>query len=317
MKKGKTIQLLFFATAILGASSSIAQDLEISLFDDTPNLGRSAPPLDSVLLTPPPLPEIRIGLGNETPAPADTQQPTNTQPLPTLPSVPISLPSGGYPEETPAKPSVEPELPPPPVYDVSTFDLADFSLGMTTQEAFQKALKMGYKVTLTQENIPLFYATDYAYKCRNKGIVIPAQVSQCVKDYACHENTRYISEATLKRKNETIQLFFTSHATDNQLYKIIYINKGDSSLNFTRVNYAKKKLRQKEFWDAIVAKYGNPDDATNLIWGDPQKAYLKAFMTGSAYDAYIIMEDVQLSNEDYFEAEDIEAERPPKNSFLF
>ena len=44
---------------------------------------------------------------------------------------------------------------------------------------------------------------------------------------------------------------------------------------------------------------------------------MKAFLTGSSYDAYIILEDIQLSNEDYFEAEDIENERPPRYTFTF
>ena len=88
-------------------------------------------------------------------------------------------------------------------------------------------------------------------------------------------------------------------------------------MNFTQINTAKKKLRMNEFWNAVFEKYGYPEDEKNYIWGDPQKSYMKAFLTGSAYDAYIILEDVRLSNEDYWEAADVEAERPPRHVFSF
>ena len=88
-------------------------------------------------------------------------------------------------------------------------------------------------------------------------------------------------------------------------------------MNFTRINKARKELRQKEFWDAVFAKYGYPDDDKLYIWGNPQKAYMKVYMSGSAYDGFIIMEDVKLSNDDYFAAEDVNSERLPRNTFAF
>ena len=314
MKKRFLIILLLCCTKI-----AWAQDLDISLFDDTPpNLGRKAAPLDSILLTPPPLPDIRIDLDNskEPPAPPVPAQ-TEAPKLPAIPSEQINL-SGNVSTPTKIAPAVETKPAPKP-YDVSQFDLADFNLGMSSDEAFKRALQKGFKVSITEEDVPRFYASDYANRCRMRGVIIPADVINCVKDYACTEGTRYIRDAVLKRKNEVIQLFFTSNATGNALYKIIYINKGDNSLNFTQINTARKKLRYKEFWDAMFSKYGYPDSRDNnvLTWGNPTESYMQAYVTGSAYDAYIIMEDVSLSNDDYFEAEDIQSERPPQNRFDF
>ena len=306
--------LLFLFLLSSGVAMAQEQDLDISLFDDDiPVLGRTAPPLDSLRLTPPPAPDIRIDLDNSqdqrlspTPPPAE--------PLPSIPSAQIDL-SNASPAPIETKPVSN--GPPTPVHDVSSFEVSDFSLGISPDEVFRKAKQKGFKVVLTQENIPLYYATDYAYQCRQRGLVVPDQLSQCIKDYACHQKTRYISEAKLTRKNEIIHLYFTSNATGNLLYKILYINKGDNSLNFTRINKAKKELRHKEFWDAIFAKYGAPDDGTKYIWGNPSKAYMKAYMSGSNYDAFILMEDVTLSSEDYFEAKDVEDERPARNTFAF
>ena len=79
----------------------------------------------------------------------------------------------------------------------------------------------------------------------------------------------------------------------------------------------KRQQRQAEFWSAVFEKYGNPDDDQKYIWGDPSKAYMKAYMAGSAYDAYIVLEDLRLSGEDYFNATEIESDRPPRNRFGF
>ncbi|MBQ4471857.1 MAG: hypothetical protein II942_01240 [Alphaproteobacteria bacterium] len=313
MKKHFLIILLLCCTKL-----AWAQDLDISLFDDaTPNLGRKAAPLDSILLTPPPLPDIRIDLDNSTEKPLPKPEQKETVKLPDIPTEQISL-SNKTTTPTKITPVVE-EKPAPKPYDVSQFDLADFNLGMSSNEAFTRALQKGFKVSITQEDVPRFYATDYANRCRMRGVIIPADIINCVKDYACTEGTRYIRDAVLKRKNEEIQLFFTSNATGNALYKIIYINKGDNSLNFTQINTARKKLRYKEFWDAMFQKYGYPDSHDNnmLTWGNPTESYMQAYIVGSAYDAYIIMEDVSLSNDDYFEAEDVQEERPPQNRFGF
>lgn len=310
------IKKLLLGIMFLAASPVLAQDFDISLFDDVPNLGHDATPLDSLRITPPPAPDIRINLDNTSSEQPEYQSPvpevTPTQPLP---SIAIDLPGAPPPTtdtSTPAK--TEPAR---PLRDASVFDVGDFELGETATSVFQKAKRLGFKVLGTQENVPLFYATNYEHKCRQEGFVIPEKVSQCIKDYACKEKTRYIAEATLQRKNEHLTLYFTSNANDNELYKIIYVNKGDNSLNFTQINKVKKQQRQIEFWNAVFEKYGYPDDEKKYIWGDPTKAYMKAYVTGSAYDAYIILEDVRLANEDYFAAADVEADRPPRNAFGF
>lgn len=303
--------VLYFLLLIAGSVQ--AQDLDISLFDDTPILGRGAAPLDSLRLTPPPAPDIRIDLDNSQDITVQPQEPVPSDPLPPLPSTHIDL-SGTSP--APIAGPAQPSRPPVPLHDVSGFELGEFNLQMSADDAIQRARQAGYKVRITQESVPLFYSTDYAYKCRAKGLVIPDQITQCIKDYACHEKTRYISEVFLTKKNIEIRLYFTSNATDNLLYKIIYKNKGDNSLNFTHINKARKELRLKEFWNAVFDKFGYPDDSRNYIWGDPTKGYMKAYMSGSNYDGFIILEDVKLSNDDYFAAEDVEIERPPRNTFF-
>ena len=322
MKKTIFLFSMFFFIGIANA-----QDLDISLFDDEntpPNLGRSSTPLNTLALTPPPLPDIRIPLENEKPQPSTPpKQERQEESAPLPPSAPIALPKAEpvIPDiplaKLPQKKEASSQPQQKPLKDVSAFEVSDFSLGMSPQEVLATAARNGYKLVTTKDDIPRFYATDYSYQCRNQGIYIPDKLAKCIKNYACDNGTQYVSEATLKRKNETLHLFFTSNATGNVLYKLIYFNKGDSSLNFTRINYAKKKLRYTEFWDAILQKYGNPDDQKNFIWGNPHGAYMKVSMSGSSYDAMIILEDLYLYSDDYKEAEIVHQEVLPHNKFGF
>lgn len=311
----KTKYVLFFL--FFCAGSVFAQDLDVSLFDDVPNLGRKAQPLDSLRLTPPPAPDIRVDLDNSQPAQAPTEPEVVKPTLPQIPSTPIVLSDQPATPEQKVEKKKKQNLPPRVVKDVTLFNLAGLKLGESATKSLKLARKKGFKVTSTQEEVPLFYATNYGYKCRKKGYITPDHVNQCIKDYACHEGTRYIASATLTKKNVVMKLYFTSHRTKNALYKIIYLDKGDPSLNFTQINTLRKLTRQKEFWNAVFAKYGAPDDTEKYIWGSPDKAYLQAYMAGSAYDAYLIMENVTLFSNDYYEAEDTEKGRPPKNTFGF
>jgi len=310
-----------------------AQDLDVPLFDDLPpNLGRTSTPLESLSLTPPPLPEVVIPISNPPSTVSTPAQTETTAAAPTdapRPSAPITLPinENFQPEPTtalsshtaPAQVIDQPtDTPTPQIFhDVSSFEVANLTLGMNPKEVASIMRAHNFALITTQDAIPPFYATDYAQECRDKGVRIPEKLQKCIKQYACDRNTQYVSEATFKRKNETLKLFFTSNATGNLLYKLIYLNKGDVSLNFTRINYARKKQRMMEFWNMLFDKYGNPDDPAEYIWGNPQKAYMQVKMVGSSYDAYIIMEDVLLSSEDYFEAEDFHNELPPRHTFGF
>ncbi|MBP5343652.1 MAG: hypothetical protein J6Y85_01040 [Alphaproteobacteria bacterium] len=298
--------------SLLISSIAQAQNVNISLFDDEqPLLGSGAKPLEQLHLTPPPLPDVTIDL---------------TQPEPVVPSEPEQLaqettPSSviNLPDQTThvvngasANPSNI------PLHNVHGFDVHGFYLGMSVEETLEQAEQAGYTLKLKQEDVPRFYASDYANRCQKQGVYVPQDLRSCIRNFARAERQSYISQIDMTRgKNEAISLFFTSHNTSNELYKIIYYNYGDSSLNFTTINTQKKLQRQREFWAAIYNTYGHPDDAQNMIWGDPQKAFMKVQMFGTAYNAMIALVDIRAYAYDYFAAEDIEKERPPKNEFAF
>ena len=302
-------KILFLSLFI--SSVAQAQNVDISLFDDEqPLLGAGAQPLQQLHLTPPPLPDVTIDLTQ--PEPTPSSEPINTVPdLP--PSSVITLPD----QTTSDGGTTVPEKAIPP-HDVHGFDVHGFYLGMTLDEVLEQAERMGYTIKSTRENLPRFYASDYANRCQKQGVYTPKDLRNCIRNFARSEGQAYISQIDMVRgKNEAISFKFTSHHTSNELYKLTYYNYGDNSLNFTTINTQKKLQRQKEFWSAIYNTYGHPDDSQNMIWGDQKKAYMQVQMFGTAYNATINLVDMLAYAYDYFVAEDIEIDRPPKNDFTF
>ena len=217
----KIIVVFTLFLSILSVSqSSRADDLDIPLFDDLPpNLGRTSTPLESLSLTPPPLPEVIIPIANEQDSSTEQAQAEVSAPTENLPrlSAPIALPISEKPQSTPLREStpsdgavVEKEeinTTPTVVHDVSSFEIANLTLGMTPAEVLSMMRAQNYALVKTQDAIPPFYATDYAQECRDQGVRIPEKLQKCIKQYACDRQTQYVSEATFKRKNEQKGLF--------------------------------------------------------------------------------------------------------------
>ncbi len=201
--------------------------------------------------------------------------------------------------------------------DVRSFDVSGIELGMTPDEVVEEAKDRGYEVTKVEHNIPLHLTTFYKERCNPRARAIEKQ--NCIIEQAMADEVYYVSSITMARPQtaEYMQVLFSSHATDNEAYKIYYENKGDNSLNYTRKNLAKKVRRRDAFWNLMYETYGQPDDKDNMIWGNPQEAYMQAMMQGSAYNAYIVLEDKSITDEDYIAANEQAEELRYKHSFTF
>lgn len=308
---------------------------------DYPNLGRRSTPLSSLVITPPPLPAVEIEL--DTTRKAQTTQPVEQvsappQSTPTTPSKPIELNKNVPLAKSEPKPTPPPVLPkfekkpketvsmPTDLSDlfaetanVKNFNLSGFELGMTPDEVKDLAIDSGWKITAQKPAIPLFRESFYEQQCRYQGKRIVQEINNCIEQSAKNDDVFYINEIILSRPQtrESISILFTSLATDNRAYKIYYQNLGDNSLGFTPKNMAAKLRRKEMFWNQMFSAYGYPDDADLILWGDFQKAYMQATMTGSNYDAYISMEDKEIQDRDYFAAEDAAKELRYPNQFTF
>ena len=181
----------------------------------------------------------------------------------------------------------------------------------------EEARERGYEVTKTEYGIPSHLTAFYKERCNPRARDIEKQ--NCLIEQAKADEVYYISSITMKRPQtaEYMQVLFSTPATDNVSYKIYYENKGDNSLNYTRQNVEKKMRRRDAFWNMMYETYGQPDDAENMIWGNPQEAYMQAMMQGSAYNAYIVLENKAISDEDYVAATEQAKELRYKHSFTF
>lgn len=346
-----TFTLMLFANM----SVALAQEVEIPVFDDpapnVPNIGRHAQPLDSLVLTPKPLPEVEVPLNpdkkEEQPAKKPEPQPVKPEPVPSIKrEEPISItkdmgvvkiekkdetPKIQLPEEQ--KPALLPVAPTPPViqtpealeglfaplHDVRGFEFAGLTLGMTPDEVMDAMRDMGYKRTKIQFGIPMFRTSFYEQRCRDKKVLKPADIRACIEKQADYDDVKYVSSMTFAKKatKEYIRVLFSSGATDNVAYKIYYESEGDNSLTLTRKNLAKQLRRKEMFWNMMFDTYGLPDDPELLVWGDTQKAYMQAIMVGASYNAYVVLEDKEVQDNDYFAAEDESKELTYKSPFTF
>lgn len=352
----KKMLLTFTLMLFANMSIALAQEVEIPVFDDPvpnlPNIGRNAQPLDSLVLTPKPLPEVEVPLNpekkDEQPAPKPEPQPVQkNEPAPVIKrDEPISItkdmgvvkiekkdekPTMELPVQE--KPAVLPPAPTPPVvqtpealeglfaplHDVRGFEFSGLTLGMTPDEVADAMRDMGYKRTKIQYGIPMFRTGFYEQRCRDKKVLKPADIRACIEKQADLDDVKYISSMTFAKKKtkEYIRVLFSTAATDNVAYKIYYENEGDNSLTLTRKNLAKQLRRKEMFWNMMFETYGLPDDPELLVWGDTQKAYMQAIMVGASYNAYVVLEDKEIQDTDYFAAEDESKELTYKPQFTF
>lgn len=297
-----------------------------------PNLGREATPLTAISLTPSPLPNVEIELSDKPITGDKADAPREKKEKKVVKKEKEKATSDAKEKQTQPKtaPHLKPEtvvkkrvIAPIPLtvinqspeklteevslatvlgqtHDVFDFEVAGFYLGQTPTDVIQVAKEKGFVITKTQDKLPIYFTAYFTHLCTNQGTTRPHELRDCVRQLGALNEATYIAEMWLERftTGETVQILFTSPATDNYAYKIYYKNKGDNSLGTTRMDLAAKFRRKNQFWTKMFETYGLPDNADKYIWGNPQKAYMQAMMQGANYDAYILLENVDAPFED-------------------
>ena len=154
--------------------------------------------------------------------------------------------------------------------NVNQFDIAGAMLGMTYDEinnlffetsslyAPRKQNSVVYKINRDWE-----YNLDY--ECRQNNIYVPEQLERCIYSLARNRGLLYVSEIHLEREytGETIDIYLTSNASDNVVWKIIYKNDAndlegvDTDKSQTFANQRERKILA--FWQGVLDKYGVPN----------------------------------------------------------
>ena len=226
----------------------------------------------------------------------------------------VTVPKPGMPTTlSAAQPSIDAP------HRAESFDIMGMKLHMTPDEITQIAQENGFTVSNIAYAIPLFMTTAYEQQCRQNGFAQLRLIHDCVRTQAQADDVYYISELRLDNAvtKEQIVVSFVSGLTENQASRIDYTSFGDNSLGTSYKDAAKKTARRDLFWKLVFDKYGQPNFPKMLLWGDPRKVYMQAFMEGSALNGRLILDDKELPYQDMEKAGKINEGKEIPHSFSF
>lgn len=156
------------------------------------------------------------------------------------------------------------------VAPVGSFDIAGIMLGMSFDDVHTLFYKnRGLYTPRAKDSVIYTIHPDWKYnldyECRRQGTVIPSELEHCIKSLARSRGLLYASQLHLVRENtgETIVVYFTSNATDNLVYRVVYNN------DVNQIEGASEKFaKQREnkilvFWQHVLDKYGAPNSGTD------------------------------------------------------
>ena len=145
---------------------------------------------------------------------------------------------------------------------VADFDIAGIMLGMDFDEVKFIATVDGLYTERPKNSVVYSMHPDWKYnldyECRRQKIYAPAQLEQCINSLARNRGVLYASELHLVRDitGETIDVFFTSNATDNVVWKVVYKNDTDEIEGDAEKFENQRDKKTMYWWQNVVEKYG-------------------------------------------------------------
>jgi len=202
---------------------------------------------------------------------------------------------------------------------LKTFNIADIYLGMQPEDVIESAADNGFELTNVAYGIPSFMISDYEKNCRASGLYQTRLIHECMRNAAQDEEVYYVSQLVFERldSKEKITVLFSSSLTNNQAFKIDYTAFGDNSLGTSYKDLLKKTHRRDIFWKYVYDKYGKAQNPNAYFWGNANKVYLRAFLSGNAMDGRIVLENTEQTGIDYTEAQAQDKEKDINNPFHF
>lgn len=165
------------------------------------------------------------------------------------------------------------------IVNVRQFDIAGIMLGMSYDEVnnlffTNSGLYAPRKKNSIVYTINKDWKYNLDYECRQNKIYAPEKLEKCIYSLARNRGLLYVSEIHLERPftGETIDVYFTSNATDNIVWKVVYNNDvnvmdGESE---KFANQREKKILA--FWQGVLDKYGTPNSGEDK-WISSENAY--------------------------------------------
>ncbi|MBR4624814.1 MAG: hypothetical protein IKO56_04675 [Alphaproteobacteria bacterium] len=166
--------------------------------------------------------------------------------------------------------------------DVKHFDIAGVMLGMNYDEIKNLFFDNGGPYAPRKKDSVIYtinkeWKYNLDYECRQNNIFIPEKLEKCIYSLAQNRGLLYIAEIHLERAftGEMLDIYFTSNATDNLVWKVVYTNdanvlEGVDGNDDRFSNQREKKLLA--FWQGVLDKYGQPNSDEDK-WISSENAY--------------------------------------------
>lgn len=163
--------------------------------------------------------------------------------------------------------------------NVSTFDIAGIMLGMPFEDVQTLFFKGGGLYAPREKNSIIYtinpdWKYNLDYECRQQNVFVPSELESCIRSLARHRGLMYASELHLVRANtgETITVYFTSNATDNLVWRVVYKNDVDELEGSAEKFENQRQKKILAFWQNVLDKYGAPNSGTDK-WITTSNAY--------------------------------------------
>lgn len=183
------------------------------------------------------------------------------------------------------------------------FDISGIRLRMSPQEVAKIMFENGYKRLVQDERIPNFIKWRSEELCRIHGVIGYEKLTHCSKEVAKTNGFTYVAREIYSKQEtrENIEILYTSTFTDNLSHYISYSSHIPFSDSRASQNIYINNIKIYDFWRRIDARYGQPDNTTEIKWGlGGRKPYLKA-STGHLELVDPLLKDLDMSrmlNED-------------------
>ena len=169
------------------------------------------------------------------------------------------------------------------VLPVGQFDIGGAMLGMTYDEINDIFFENSSLYAPRKKNSIIYtinkdWEYNLDYECRQEGIFVPEMLKKCIYSLAQNRGLLYASEVHLERAftGETIDIYFTSNASDNVVWKIVYKNDAnvlDGQDSETSQTFEAQRTRKLlAFWQGVLDKYGVPNSGEDK-WISSENAY--------------------------------------------
>ncbi|MBO4626181.1 MAG: hypothetical protein J5679_02820 [Alphaproteobacteria bacterium] len=161
---------------------------------------------------------------------------------------------------------------------VSNFDIAGIMLGMPFESVVTLFADGGLYSPRANDAVVYTITPDWRYnldyECQQQNIFVPEQLEQCVRTLAKNRGLMYASEYHLVREltGETIDVYFTSNATDNTVWRIEYNNDVNELVGDAEKFEDQRQKKILSFWSGVLDKYGTPNSGTDT-WVTSNNAY--------------------------------------------